>query len=65
MSWTGLRVNAGHVVPLALHLAQQDASTLTGQQVRAMDWNQEHGLGGIETWGYAPDVEAARAAGRP
>jgi NAD(P)-dependent dehydrogenase (short-subunit alcohol dehydrogenase family) len=64
MSWTGLRVNADHVAPLALHLAQQDASTLTGQQIRAMDWNQENGLGGIETWGYAPDVEAARAAGR-
>jgi hypothetical protein len=29
-----------------------------------MTWNQEHGLGGIETWGYAPDVAAARAAGR-
>jgi NAD(P)-dependent dehydrogenase (short-subunit alcohol dehydrogenase family) len=64
MSWTGLRVNADHVVPLALHLAQQDASTLTGQQIRAMDWNQENGLGGIETWGYTPDLEAARAAGR-
>jgi NAD(P)-dependent dehydrogenase (short-subunit alcohol dehydrogenase family) len=64
MSWTGLRVNADHVVPLALHLAQQDAASLTGQQIRAMDWNQENGLGGIETWGYAPDLEAARAAGR-
>jgi NAD(P)-dependent dehydrogenase (short-subunit alcohol dehydrogenase family) len=64
MSWTGLRVNADHVVPLALHLAEQDAASLTGQQIRAMDWNQENGLGGIETWGYAPDVEAARAAGR-
>jgi NAD(P)-dependent dehydrogenase (short-subunit alcohol dehydrogenase family) len=64
MSWTGLRVNADHVVPLALHLAQQDAATLTGQQLSAMTWNQEHGLGGIETWGYAPDVAAARAAVR-
>jgi NAD(P)-dependent dehydrogenase (short-subunit alcohol dehydrogenase family) len=64
MSWTGLRVNADHVVPLALHLAQQDAASLTGQQISAMTWNQEHGLGGIETWGFAPDVEAARAAGR-
>jgi len=64
MSWTGLRVNADHVVPLALHLAQQDASTLTGQQIAAMTWNQENGFGGIETWGYAPDLEAARAAGR-
>jgi NAD(P)-dependent dehydrogenase (short-subunit alcohol dehydrogenase family) len=64
MSWTGLRVNADHVVPLALHLADQDASTLTGEIIAAMTWNQENGLGGIETWGYAPDVEAARAAGR-
>jgi len=64
MSWTGLRVNADHVVPLALHLAEQDASTLTGEILAAMTWNQDHGLGGIETWGYAPDVKAARAAGR-
>ncbi|HEU0075472.1 MAG TPA: SDR family oxidoreductase [Dehalococcoidia bacterium] len=64
MSWTGLRVNADHVVPLALHLAEQDASTQTGEILAAMTWNQENGLGGIETWGYAPDVEAARAAGR-
>jgi NAD(P)-dependent dehydrogenase (short-subunit alcohol dehydrogenase family) len=64
MSWAGIRVNPDHVVPLALHLAQQDASSLTGQQLSAMQWNEEHGLGGIETWGYAPDVERARAAGR-
>jgi NAD(P)-dependent dehydrogenase (short-subunit alcohol dehydrogenase family) len=64
MSWGNLRVNPDHVVPLALHLAQQDAASLTGQQIGAMAWNQENGLGGIETWGYAPDVAAARAAGR-
>ncbi len=64
MSWTGLRVRPEHVVPLALHLAQQDASRLTGQELSAMSWNQDNGLGGIETWGYGPDVEAARAAGR-
>ncbi|HEY7465655.1 MAG TPA: SDR family NAD(P)-dependent oxidoreductase [Dehalococcoidia bacterium] len=64
MSWAGIRANADHVVPLALHLAQQDASTLTGQEINAMRWNEEHGLGGIETWGYAPDLERARAAGR-
>jgi NAD(P)-dependent dehydrogenase (short-subunit alcohol dehydrogenase family) len=64
MSWTGLRVNPDHVVPLALHLAQQDAATLTGQQLSALTWNQENGLGGIETWAYTPDVEAARAAVR-
>jgi hypothetical protein len=64
MSWSGIRVNPDHVVPLALHLAQQDASTLTGQEINAMRWNEEHGLGGLETWGYAPDLERARAAGR-
>jgi NAD(P)-dependent dehydrogenase (short-subunit alcohol dehydrogenase family) len=63
-SWTGIRVNPDHVVPLALHLAQQDASTLTGQEISAMRWNEEQGLGGVETWGYSPDVERARAAGR-
>ena len=64
MSWAGIRVNADHVVPLALHLAQQDAASLTGQEINAMRWNEEHRLGGIETWGYAPDLERARAAGR-
>jgi NAD(P)-dependent dehydrogenase (short-subunit alcohol dehydrogenase family) len=63
-SWSGIRVNPDHVVPLALHLAQQDASTLTGQEISAMRWNEEQGLGGVETWGYGPDVERARAAGR-
>jgi NAD(P)-dependent dehydrogenase (short-subunit alcohol dehydrogenase family) len=48
MSWTGLRLNPDHVVPLALHLAQQDASSMTGQQVNAVRWNEEHGLGGVE-----------------
>ena len=64
MSWAGIRVNPDHVVPLALHLAQQDASTGTGQELSAMRWNEEQGLGGIETWGYAPDLERARDAGR-
>jgi NAD(P)-dependent dehydrogenase (short-subunit alcohol dehydrogenase family) len=63
MSWTGVRLNPDHVVPLALHLAQQDASTLTGQEIGALRWNEANGHGGIETWGYAPDVERARAAG--
>jgi 1,1a-dihydroxy-1-hydro-9-fluorenone dehydrogenase len=63
-SWAGIRANPDHVVPLALYLAQQDASTLTGQEINAMRWNEEHGLGGVERWGYGPDLEAARAAGR-
>jgi NAD(P)-dependent dehydrogenase (short-subunit alcohol dehydrogenase family) len=52
-----------HVVPLAMHLAEQDASGITGQIFNAPRWNQEHELGGFETWGYGPDVEAHRAAG--
>jgi NAD(P)-dependent dehydrogenase (short-subunit alcohol dehydrogenase family) len=63
MSWTGVRLNPDHVVPLALHLAQQDASGVTGQDLSALRWNEENGRGGIETWGYAPDLERARQAG--
>jgi hypothetical protein len=29
-----------------------------------MAFNEQSGLGGFETWGYAVDVEAAKAAGR-
>jgi NAD(P)-dependent dehydrogenase (short-subunit alcohol dehydrogenase family) len=61
---TPLRVKPDHVVPLALFLAQQDASGVTGQEISALQWNRENGHGGIETWGYEPDLEAARAAGR-
>ncbi|MBO0747309.1 MAG: SDR family oxidoreductase [Acidimicrobiaceae bacterium] len=43
-----------HVVPLALHLAAQDAAGETGQAIAAMDWNQEHGLGGPEQWVAEP-----------
>lgn len=39
-----------HVVPLALHFAEQDAGGETGQAVAAMEWNQSHGLGGPEQW---------------
>jgi NAD(P)-dependent dehydrogenase (short-subunit alcohol dehydrogenase family) len=46
-------------VPLALFLAQQDASGVTGQQISAPQWNEEHGLGGFETWGYEEDLKAA------
>jgi NAD(P)-dependent dehydrogenase (short-subunit alcohol dehydrogenase family) len=59
-----VRLRPDHVVPAALHLAAQDASTLTGQQITAIDWNEQNGLGGRETWSYEPDVDAARAAGR-
>jgi hypothetical protein len=42
-------------------LAQQDGTGVTGQ-TNALRWNEENGLGGFETWGYGPDVEANRAA---
>jgi hypothetical protein len=56
-------VRADNVVPLALFLAEQDASGVTGQWLSAMAYNEEHGLGGFETWGYEPDVAAAKARG--
>ena len=61
--WTPRRVRADNVVPAALFLAGQDASGVTGRWVSAMAYNEEHGLGGFETWGYEPDVAAAKAAG--
>jgi len=54
-----LRLNPDHVVPLALFLAAQDASGVTGQVIGALQWSEEHGLGGTDRWGYAPDLEAA------
>src|SRR5919106_2120783 len=65
MSRPTIRVRPDHVVPLAMYLAEQDAGALTGQEISAMRWNQDNGLGGIDTWAYAPDLEAARAAGHP
>ena len=62
-TFTPRRVRADNVVPLALHLAEQDASGITGQWMSCMGYNEAQGLGGFEAWGYGPDVEAARAAG--
>jgi NAD(P)-dependent dehydrogenase (short-subunit alcohol dehydrogenase family) len=39
-----------HMVPLALHLATQDASGLTGKMFDVLEWNKEHGHGGYEQW---------------
>jgi NAD(P)-dependent dehydrogenase (short-subunit alcohol dehydrogenase family) len=63
-SATPRRVRADHVAPLALHLAGQDASGITGRWIGCMEWNEQNGLGGFETWGVREDVEAARAAGK-
>lgn len=57
---TPRRVRPDNVVPLALFLAEQDAGGTTGQMISALQWNQEHELGGFEAWGYAPDVAASR-----
>lgn len=52
-----LRVVPEHVVPLVLFLAEQDAAGVTGHVINALQWNEEHGVGGVERWGYAPDLE--------
>jgi NAD(P)-dependent dehydrogenase (short-subunit alcohol dehydrogenase family) len=40
-----------HLVPLALFLAKQDASSgLTGKCFDAVTWNIEHGVGGSKIW---------------
>jgi 1,1a-dihydroxy-1-hydro-9-fluorenone dehydrogenase len=39
-----------HMVPLVMHLAAQDAGTITGKMFDVMEWNIEHGLGGHERW---------------
>jgi NAD(P)-dependent dehydrogenase (short-subunit alcohol dehydrogenase family) len=62
-NFTPRRMRADNVVPLALYLAEQDASGVTGQWLSAMAYNEQHSLGGFETWGYEVDVEAARQRG--
>jgi NAD(P)-dependent dehydrogenase (short-subunit alcohol dehydrogenase family) len=39
-----------HMVPLVMHLAAQDARSMTGKMFDVMEWNIEHGLGGHERW---------------
>lgn len=63
-NWTPRRMRADHVAPLALHLARQDGGGITGRWIACMEWNEQNGLGGFETWGVPEDVEAARAAGK-
>jgi NAD(P)-dependent dehydrogenase (short-subunit alcohol dehydrogenase family) len=57
--WRPTRLRPDHVVPLALHFAEQDATTLTGQVLRAMAWNEANGKGGADAWAYAPDLAPA------
>ena len=51
-----LRAVPAHVVPLALHLAEQDSEGTSGQVLSAMQWNEQHGLGDIERWAYPDDL---------
>ena len=39
-----------HMVPLVMHLAAQDAQSMTGKMFDVMTWNTEHGLGGHDAW---------------
>jgi NAD(P)-dependent dehydrogenase (short-subunit alcohol dehydrogenase family) len=52
------RLKPEHVVPLALYFAEQDAASgVTGQVLKAMDWNQEHLPGTpMDEWSYAGDL---------
>ena len=53
------------MVPLALFLASQDASGVTGTMFDVMEWNSAHGWGGYETWwdrSLPEDLERAFAA---
>jgi NAD(P)-dependent dehydrogenase (short-subunit alcohol dehydrogenase family) len=43
-------VRPQHMVPIALYLAGQDASGVTGKMFDVMQWNIEHGHGGEESW---------------
>jgi NAD(P)-dependent dehydrogenase (short-subunit alcohol dehydrogenase family) len=59
----GIRVGAllrpEHVVPLVLHLAQQDATGETGKAFDAVQWNLEHGFGGPDQWRAQPLSQGA------
>jgi NAD(P)-dependent dehydrogenase (short-subunit alcohol dehydrogenase family) len=52
------RLKPEHVVPLALHFAEQDAATgETGQVLKATEWNQAHLSGtSIDAWTYEGDL---------
>jgi 3-oxoacyl-[acyl-carrier protein] reductase len=49
---TSSRLRPDHVVPLALHFAEQDGGGITAQVLKALEWNARNGLGGVEAWSY-------------
>jgi 3-oxoacyl-[acyl-carrier protein] reductase len=55
------RLRPDSVVPLALYLAEQDASTgETGKSFEVLKWNQAHELGGLEDWVYEEDLKTMK-----
>lgn len=46
-------------IPLALHLARQSPSDVTGEVFDALDWNASHGYGGREQWSWAAALRPA------
>jgi NAD(P)-dependent dehydrogenase (short-subunit alcohol dehydrogenase family) len=54
---TPRRLKPEHVVPLALHLSDQDANSgVTGQVLKAMEWNQAHQTEAeLEQWVFSGD----------
>ena len=58
------RDRADNVVPLSLYLADQDAEGVSGRWISCMEYNEQNGFGGYETWGVAEDIAALRAVGR-
>ncbi len=62
---TSTALRADHIVPLALFLARQEASTgVTGRCFDTVTWNREHGLGTERDWEDAAVSGNAAAAGR-
>jgi NAD(P)-dependent dehydrogenase (short-subunit alcohol dehydrogenase family) len=51
---TSSRLRPDHVVPLALHFAEQDGRGMTAQVLKAVEWNAQNGQGGPEAWSYQP-----------
>ena len=51
-----LPVRPDHTVPAALFLAQQNASSFTGESVDALKWNEANSFGGYDSW-VSPDQD--------
>ena len=43
-----------HLAPVLLHLAGETSTGETGLVIDALQWNRDHGLGGVSEWRYQP-----------